>query len=94
MEQVLKLCTRDGRVCPLGGNWAGVDRVLKRAASESADPGPPPSFILGGWWMFSDEEKAERLRGQVHYAAEHGLLEPLAAYLSGLKDDQWHYYSP
>src|SRR5262245_24587256 len=57
------------------------------AASEEWSPKP---LILGGWFS-PDDAKRERLREQIEWAAEHGVLEAASKFLRRLRDEDWDH---
>lgn len=51
---------------------------------------PPLPNILSLCWATSDVQKMEKLRKQLLWAAQHGVLDVAEAFLRGLAPDDWH----
>jgi len=43
------------------------------------------------WDEAGDEQKALRLREHLEWAAQHGGLGPVCAYLAALGESEWHH---
>jgi len=64
------------------GAWTRLHRLL--------GPEAPPPLILAAWptpalW------KILRVQEQIDYAAAHGLLDEVEAFLRGLREDEWYH---
>ena len=70
--------------------WNQLYQMLPDTRRHGADWEPPQPLILGGWHHSSDWQKAERLREHLAWAASHGALPRVHAYLVSLPDDAWH----
>lgn len=90
-RNLLNYVTVAGRVCPMPIHWAELWRLLV-AATPGVDEGkPPPPLILAAWYEASDEDKRERLKRQVEWAAAHEVLDVVEAFVTELNEGQWHY---
>ena len=70
--------------------WNQLYQMLPDTRREGPGWEPPLPLILGGWHHSSDWQKAERLREHLAWAASHGALPRIHAYLAALPDDAWH----
>jgi len=82
----------DGRVCPMPILWNNLWKMLpNRKQKGNGGWNPPLPLILAAWWDTTAEEKRERLKYHIDYAASHGVLEKVDSFLRKLKPDQWAY---
>lgn len=90
LESLLTFIRAQDKVCPKPEYWNDLwDLLLAREPKPSqVKPGLP--LILGGWHYSSDADKRARLADQVRWAADHGRLAEVDAFLRSLLDDQWH----
>lgn len=82
----------DGRVCPMPTFWNDLWEMLpehKQKANGGRNPSAP--LILAAWWDTTAEEKRDRLRLHIDYAAEQNILDKIDSFLRGLTPDQWAY---
>lgn len=78
------------RVCPQPRQWYRLWKMLpaRERVEGNWQPALPP--ILGAWQYTSDLEKQRLLREHIEYAAHHGVLRGVDAFLRGLAPNQWH----
>jgi hypothetical protein len=78
------------RVCPQPQRWYRMWKMLpaRERLEEGWRPVLPP--ILGAWRYTSDLEKQRLLREHIEYAARHGVLRKVDAFLRNLVPNQWH----
>jgi hypothetical protein len=91
IEELSALCTENGRICPQPQRWNELYKLLPNTNQVGAGWAPPLPLIQGGWWHSSDSEKQQRLAVHIRWAAEHGALDAVAAYLASLKEDDWYH---
>jgi hypothetical protein len=91
LEQLGEISTRNGRVCPQPPHWAALHKRLPRRARRGGGWNPAAPLILAAWWETSDAEKAARLREHLEWAAAHGDAGEVLAFLTGLRERDWHH---
>ena len=91
LESLLSCCKENGRVCPQPQRWDELYQLLPDTRQVGAGFVPAAPLILGGWWYSSDGDKQERLALHIRWAADHGALERVDAFLRALPEDQWHH---
>jgi hypothetical protein len=90
LEQLLKYCVENDRVCPMPLPWHQVwDMLPSKKHGSGWEPPPPPTFAA--WWEASDEARRERLIVHFRWANEHGVLDRVAAFLRSLPENEWHH---
>jgi hypothetical protein len=91
VEDVLLEARRNNRVCPLPPHWVALYEMLpdKKRTARGWEPAPP---ITGPAWATTPSmPKRMFLRDHIEWAAAHGALEPVMAFLKSLPEDQWHH---
>ena len=90
--ELLHYVQSDGRVCPMPIFWNELWTMLPgRKQKSSGGWNPPVPLILAAWYDTLAEEKRERLFLHIKYAAEHGVLDKIDAFIRKLTPDQWAY---
>ncbi len=69
--------------------WNELWEMLPGRTRHGSEWQPPPPLILSAWWDTPSFAKSERLAEHIHYAAEHGVLEPVDRFLRGLPEGEW-----
>ena len=90
LEETLALATNGGRVCPLPDAWNRLYRLLPDTRRQGAGREPPLPLILSAWHFSDDAQKAARLREHLAWAASHGALPRVHAFLAELPAEAWH----
>ena len=91
LDAALALARQDGRVCPLPDAWCALYELLPGRRSDMYGAIPPSPLVLAGWDATSDDDKRERLRLHLAWAAEHGAIAAVHAYLAQLPESRWHH---
>lgn len=92
LEQLIAYCNKNRRVVPLPRIWMKLyDQLPDRQQQPSGGWEPPVPLILAAWHHTSDENKRQRLREHLQWAALHGGLEKVERLLKGLADDDWYH---
>lgn len=91
LKALLEYVKADGRVCPMPDYWNQLWEMLpdKKRVGMGWEPSLP--LILAAWWDTPLLSKILRLDEHIRYAAEHGVLDDVDAYLRGLRPEQWFY---
>ena len=88
---LLEYVTADDRVCPQPMVWDKLWRMLPdRDEFEKREGNILRPLILGGWVGSDDTEKIERLRFQLEYASEHGVLDRVDRFIRSIPKSDWH----
>ncbi len=90
LESLLAFIRSNGRVCPEPEYWNEMWNVLCSREPRPTQVKPGLPLILGGWHYSSDDDKRDCLEAQVRWAAAHGRLGEVDAFLRGIRDDEWH----
>jgi S-adenosylmethionine synthetase len=90
LEALLTFVQEDDRICPRPGCWNELAEMLPGRERHAQDGGAPPPLILTGWHCSSDPDKSMRLREQIEYAARHGVLDRVDAFLRRLRPEDWY----
>lgn len=91
LARVIAEAQRNGRVCPQPRQWHLLYEVLpgKQRKGDGWEPSPP--LILAAWWDTPDLPKILRLQEHIEWAASHGCLAEVYAFLKGLREEEWHH---
>ena len=85
-ESLIAYCSENRRLCPLPQQWDKLWRAVPNQAQEDWLLYPDwPGFPMPGIL------RAIRLAEHIRWAAEHGALEKVAAFLRGLREDEWFH---
>lgn len=92
LAEVLRDAQRNGRVCPVPQQWQRLYDQLpaKQRRGNGWEPSLP--LILGAWWYTSDQEKQARFHEHLEWAASHGCLADVQAFLQAMPEEQWHHH--
>jgi hypothetical protein len=91
ISEVLAIASRDGRVCPKPAAWNALYELLPGKRRDGYGFIPPAPPILGAWAETGDEQKRERLVEHIEWAASHGALQAVRAFLAQLAEAEWHH---
>lgn len=89
LGELLAFVTSRHRVCPLPQRWNELWEMLPERKRVGAGWEPPLPLILGAWSDTPDVLKIARLQEHLRYAAAHGILDAVDAYLRGLPETEW-----
>jgi hypothetical protein len=84
-------CRDNKRVCPLPKAWQQLWEMLpeKRRAVDAWEPAVP--LIGAAGHEAPAMLKMVRLAEHIQWAAKHNALPEVAAFLRGLREDEWHH---
>lgn len=91
LADALALASENGRICPRPTQWAGLYARLPETRNDGYGAIPASPLMDATWDGAGDEQKALRLREHLEWAAQHGGLGPVCAYLAALDENQWHH---
>ena len=87
LEQVVEAVADDGQVCPVPARWKELWAMLP---DKKRSPGGLPPIPVA-WDSTPDSDKREIFIAHLRCANDSGMLEQVAAFLSLLSWDDWHY---
>jgi hypothetical protein len=84
-------CTEHGRAVPR--DWHRLYQMLAdKRQLPSGGWEPPLPLILAAWHHAMPIEKQLRFREHIQWAADRGQVDQIAAYLRGLREDEWWHF--
>jgi hypothetical protein len=90
LDKVLRLAQTGKRVCPVPQKWNDLWKLLPQRQRVGVGWEPPLPLILAAWWHTPDDEKRNRFLSHIRWAADHGALEAVSAFLNSLEPAHWH----
>ena len=94
LDDLLAYCSAEGRVCPQPREWDQLWKLLPDKSRAASGWNPSLPLILSVWWSSGDDEKRHRLIEHIVWAAGHGALRAVDAFLRNLPGDDWLYETP
>ena len=91
LEELLKYCRENNRVCPQPMIWDRIWRMLPNRKEVGSGWNPPLPLILAAWWEASDQEKIQRFEQHIRWAFQHGVISEVEKAIRGLSEDQWYH---
>lgn len=91
VESLVAFCRENDRVCPLPQLWNQLWKMLPDRKRNGAGWQPALPLILAAWHDTPAMLKMLRLAEHIEWAAQHSVLEPVAGFLRGLREDQWFH---
>lgn len=87
-DEVMAIARRLNRICPKEAQWRSLHALLCQAGVDGA-----PQAIEGTEFRRTPPlAKRIRVRDQVEWAAQNGMLQDLHAFLLALPEDQWVHF--
>src|SRR5438552_1523711 len=83
---------KNGRVCPNPIFWNELYELLPDRKRVGQGWEPPLPLILAAWWDAPALSKYLRLREHLEWAAQHGCLASVIAFMRALPESDWHHY--
>lgn len=85
VDDVMAQARRFNRICPIEPQWQRLHALLAQAGADDAPAG------MSGMQFRRTPPLAKRIRvrDQVEWAAQHGLLQEVSEFLASLPEDQW-----
>ena len=84
-------CRENKRVCPLPKAWQQLWEMLPEKRRTVDAWGAAIPLIGAAWHDASVMLKMVRLAEHLQWAAKHNALSEVAAFLRGLREDEWHH---
>jgi len=92
LDDALAVATKNNRVCPLQPEWNRLYELLPDRRRRGAGWEPALPLILAAWHDSPPFMKAIRLRKHIEWAAEHGALQEVHAFMESLPEQAWHHF--
>ena len=91
IDQTLAIAAENSRICPQPQRWLQLYELPPDKQRKGAVWEPPLPLVLAAWWDTPTTSKMLRLREHVEWAAAHGVLERVYAFLLSLPEQDWHH---
>lgn len=91
LEKLIADLDAADRICPMPTQWNELWERLPERRRVGNGWEPPLPLILAAWHHTSDQEKHERFLLHLHWAADHGTLAEVLAFLETLPPAGWHH---
>ena len=89
-ESLIAYCQENRRVCPVPQQWDKLWKGLPNRTRKDGQWQPPPPAEWPGF-PTPGMVKMISLAEHIRWAAEHGALESVAAFLRDLREDEWFH---
>ena len=93
LTDVLTEIERNGRVCPQPQKWNELYRLVPANPSAGTQSRLALPLILAAWWHTTPDEKRQRLREHVEWAAANHSIDRIHGFLVSLTEDDWVHTS-
>ncbi len=90
-ESLIAYCRDNSRICPMPQRWSALWELLPARKRVGGGWEPALPLILAAWHDTPNLMKMLRLTEHVEWAAERGALAAVAAFLRGLREDEWFH---
>jgi len=88
-ETLIAYCRDKDRVCPQPTRWSQLWEMLPNRHRVDGGWQPPLPLILAAWHDTPALLKTLRLAEHIEWAAKHQALHKIAAFVRGLREDEW-----
>lgn len=92
LDEALAVATKNNRVCPLPRDWSRLYELLPGRHRKGAGWEPALPLILAAWHDTPSLLKAVRLREHIEWAAAHGALNDVHAFMESLPEQAWYHF--
>jgi len=82
---------RNGRVCPQPQHWNELSKLLVQHAHKHSLSNPKAPLILAAWHETSESMKRQRLKEQMFWSSQHGVIEQAYTFLNNLEEKEWFH---
>jgi hypothetical protein len=89
VTELLQYVRANRRVCPIPLKWNQLWEMLPDRQRAGSGWEPPLPLILAAWADTPALMKMLRVEEHIRYAAKHGVLPEIDAFLRGLQEDEW-----
>ena len=88
-HSLIAFCRENNRVCPMQQSWNSLFEMLPNRKRTALGWEPALPLVLEAWENTPGPLKTLRLAEHIEWAAEHGALDRVAAFLRGLPEGDW-----
>lgn len=88
-QSLLDYCRENNRACPMPQRWNALWKMLPKLGGEYGQP--PLPLILAAWHDTPAMLKMIRLAEHIEWAAKHGDIDQISAYLKQLPESDWFH---
>lgn len=88
-QSLIAFCREGHRVCPMPQSWNTLFEMLPNRKRTALGWEPPLPLNLEAWDTTPAALKTLRLAEHIEWAAEHGTLGAVAAFLRALPENEW-----
>ena len=92
VDSLIAYCRVNERVCPKPTLWNSLWESLPNRKRIGLGWEPPAPLILAAWHETPAMLKMGRLEEHIKWADQHGAMGEIAAFLRGLKEEDWHHF--
>ena len=92
LEDALAISQANNRICPQPQPWNELYELLPNRKRVGAGWEPALPLILAAWWDTPAISKIARLREHLEWAAQHGAIDSVHAFMIGLSEHDWHHF--
>ena len=92
LDEALAVATKNNRVCPIPQDWSRLYELLPNRQRKGAGWEPALPLILAAWHDTPPLVKALRLREHIEWAAAHGTLNDVRAFMESLPEQAWYHF--
>jgi hypothetical protein len=91
VDRLIAYCRENNRVCPLPKAWQQLWEMMpeKKQIIDAWEPAVP--LIGAAWYETPAMLKMARLAEHIQWAAKHSALAEVAAFLRGLRENDWQH---
>ena len=89
--EVMVEARRNNRVCPQPARWQQLYDMLPGKKHSGAGWEPPPPLVDAAWLGTPSIPKRMCLREHIEWAASHGGLEQVYAFMKSLPENEWYH---
>ena len=91
LEACLTEARKNNRVCPQPAKWQQLYQMLRSKALQAPDVEPTPPILVPAWLETPPLTKRMCFREHVEWAAAHGCIEDVYAFLKRLPEQHWYH---
>lgn len=89
--EVMVEARRNNRVCPIPARWQQLYEMLPDKKQSSAGWEPAPPLVDAAWKNTPSIPKRMVFREHIEWAAAHGCLAQIFAFMKSLAESEWHH---
>ncbi len=90
-SELIAYCRENGRICPVPPKWSQLYELLPHRRRSGTGWEPPLPLILMAWHDTPGFAKTLRLTEHIEWAATHGALDLVGAFIRDLPEDEWFH---